>query len=127
MRWISVIAVACSVLATNAYAGSSTQEPAKRNLATPVAHTGEPCKTIQTLKREHPTQHIFYETLSNSRKCYHVHTAKPQTEKDASEWVIPRGVNSFPRSRSNDVLEYFMQPHMRTFYDNYTRGSPFGR
>src|SRR5882672_1739296 len=93
-----------------------------------TAHTGEPCKTVQTLKKEHPSQRIFYETV-NQKKCYHVHTATMnQTEKDASVWVIPKGVSSFPRSSLNSsVLEYFMQPSMRGFYDNYTRGSPFGR
>src|SRR5882672_1038472 len=104
--------------------------------ATEIAHTGEPCKTIQQLlkersqtsKKEHPSQHIYYETI-NSKKCYHVHTVTTnQTEKDASVWVIPKGVSSFPRSSLNSsVLEYFMQPSMRGFYDNYTRGSPFGR
>lgn len=59
-----------------------------------TAHTGESCKTIQILKKEHPSQRIFYETL-NSKRCYHVHAdAVLSSLKTATPWVTQKDVST---------------------------------
>lgn len=57
-----------------------------------LAHTGELCKTIQTLKKEHHTSHIFYDVVEGKR-CFHVHV-KHLTRSSANTWDIPMGVST---------------------------------
>lgn len=97
--------------------------PIKAN-AQVLAHTGVPCQTYQTLKKEHPSQHIFYETVEG-KKCYHVHvpirtagSANSQTTHwDAS---LPHKMN-----KNEEVLDWFSTPIMKWFYNEYTRGRNF--
>lgn len=58
MRWLIVL-ISLVISATSIH-------------ATELAHTGAPCKEYRILKKEHPSQRIFYETISG-KKCYHVH------------------------------------------------------
>ena len=62
-----------------------------------LAHTGVICKDIQTLKKEHPSQHIYWETI-NGAKCYHVH-ALPQIKKNVGRTTIPQDVTSHLKNR----------------------------
>ena len=104
--------------------------------AQPLSHTGAPCQTIQTLKKEHPSQHIYYETIDSkglskntqnrrSQKCYHVH-ASHQTGSSVNSQTIPWAASTPQRtSKTKDVLEFFSIPTMRAFSDDYTRGRNF--
>ena len=105
MRWIT--AAVLTVLAMNVCVASPVQAMAKAYpLDTRLAHTGVLCQSHQSLKKQHPSQRIYYETVDGKR-CYHVHVKSPTTNS-ASSWVTPRGVYSDSlKSRSEDVLQYY--------------------
>lgn len=85
-----------------------------------LAHTGAPCQTIQTLKKEHPSSRIYYETVQG-QKCYHVHVSH-QTGNSVNSRITPWGVSSVHRMNKNDdVLLYWSMPMMDNFYEAYTR------
>lgn len=95
------------------------------NLNKNISHTGEPCKTEKTLKREHPSQHIYYETI-NSKRCYHVHNVDVKTKPSANTWAVPNNL-TFPKNSLNkSVLDYWTTPNMYWFYNEYTKGRAFG-
>lgn len=59
-----------------------------------LAHTGEICKTRQTLKKEHHSQRIYYEVINNKR-CYHVHVNTP-IKRFVSTWGGPKDASLHP-------------------------------
>lgn len=59
------------------------------------AHTGVPCKSTQTLKKEHPSSRIYFETVAGE-KCFHVHV-KSLTSLSAPSWTIQKDVTTVKR------------------------------
>ncbi len=112
MKWLMAMIVSLTTL-TSAH-------------SQPLAHTGVPCQTYQTLKKEHPSQHIYWETIGR-KKCYHIHVpVSVQTENSVNSQTSRKGVTTLQKiDRNEEVLDWFSTPIMKWFYNEYTRGRNF--
>ena len=111
MRWLATLLILCSMSMV-----AHTKELSNTSTIL-LAHTGEQCQTIKTLKKTHPTQRIYWETI-NKKKCYHLHDQRDQASISKNGW----NVKEIKPINNNILMSQWMTPTMRAFYDDYTSG-----